>query len=122
MSPNHDHEVDAVSAAFSELVGRAPDGVWAAPGRVNLIGEHTDYNDGFVMPFALPQRVTIAAGALPTSSLNAAETASTSWSRFGLIARLPRLLALPRPSGPSHPHCAASANQCPAPPADPRPQ
>ena len=36
-------------------------GVWAAPGRVNLIGEHTDYNDGFVMPFALAQRVTVAA-------------------------------------------------------------
>ena len=39
-----------------------PTGVWAAPGRVNLIGEHTDYNDGFVMPFALAQRVTVAAG------------------------------------------------------------
>ena len=37
-----------------ELYGTAPEGVWAAPGRVNLIGEHTDYNDGFVMPLALP--------------------------------------------------------------------
>jgi galactokinase len=45
---------------FTALYGAAPDGVWAAPGRVNLIGEHTDYNDGFVMPFALPH-VTIAA-------------------------------------------------------------
>ena len=41
--------------------GHPPAGVWAAPGRVNLIGEHTDYNDGFVMPFALAQRVTVAA-------------------------------------------------------------
>ncbi|MDF9813642.1 galactokinase [Streptomyces sp. SPB162] len=39
---------------FEEVFGTAPEGVWAAPGRVNLIGEHTDYNDGFVMPFALP--------------------------------------------------------------------
>ena len=46
-------DVDAVTQAYTELVGRPPAGVWAAPGRVNLIGEHTDYNDGFVMPFAL---------------------------------------------------------------------
>ncbi|MCD0453124.1 galactokinase [Actinocorallia sp. API 0066] len=36
-------------------------GVWHAPGRVNLIGEHTDYNDGLVLPFALPQGITVAA-------------------------------------------------------------
>ncbi|SDD50663.1 galactokinase [Glycomyces harbinensis] len=40
--------------AFRAVFGAEPEGVWAAPGRVNLIGEHTDYNDGFVMPFALP--------------------------------------------------------------------
>ncbi|MEV4614389.1 galactokinase [Kitasatospora sp. NPDC049258] len=39
---------------FQSVFGAAPDGVWAAPGRVNLIGEHTDYNDGFVLPVALP--------------------------------------------------------------------
>ncbi|MBX6356079.1 MAG: galactokinase, partial [Micromonosporaceae bacterium] len=38
-----------------------PAGVWAAPGRVNLIGEHTDYNDGYVLPFALPQRTVVTA-------------------------------------------------------------
>ena len=47
--------------AFRARAGRQPAGVWAAPGRVNLIGEHTDYNDGYVMPFALAQRVVIAA-------------------------------------------------------------
>jgi len=46
---------------FGEVYGAEPDGVWAAPGRVNLIGEHTDYNDGFVLPFALPQRTVVAA-------------------------------------------------------------
>ncbi|MHC5904645.1 galactokinase [Streptomyces sp. S6] len=45
---------------FEELYGSIPEGVWAAPGRVNLIGEHTDYNDGFVMPFALPHTAIAA--------------------------------------------------------------
>jgi galactokinase len=51
---------DEVADRFRELYGTGPEGVWAAPGRVNLIGEHTDYNDGFVMPFALPH-TTVAA-------------------------------------------------------------
>ncbi|SMF58626.1 galactokinase [Streptomyces sp. Amel2xC10] len=49
-----------VREAFQALYGTEPDGVWAAPGRVNLIGEHTDYNDGFVMPFALPHTALAA--------------------------------------------------------------
>ena len=46
---------------FKERFGGEPDGVWLAPGRANLMGEHTDYNDGFVLPFALGQEVTAAA-------------------------------------------------------------
>jgi galactokinase len=37
------------------------EGVWFAPGRANLMGEHTDYNDGFVLPFALEQGTTVTA-------------------------------------------------------------
>ncbi|WP_105566086.1 galactokinase [Microbacterium halophytorum] len=46
---------------FRRATGREPAGVWSAPGRVNLIGEHTDYNDGFVLPFAISQRTAAAA-------------------------------------------------------------
>ena len=53
--------VDAATAAFAERVGRPPEGVWRAPGRVNLIGEHTDYNDGFVLPVAIDRSVAVAA-------------------------------------------------------------
>jgi galactokinase len=45
----------------NQRFGHPPTGVWAAPGRVNLIGEHTDYNDGFVMPFALAEQTLVAA-------------------------------------------------------------
>ncbi|MCF2528098.1 galactokinase [Yinghuangia soli] len=43
---------------FAEAFGRTPDLAWHAPGRINLIGEHTDYNDGFVLPAAIPYGVT----------------------------------------------------------------
>ncbi len=47
---------------FRDRFGSDPQGVWHAPGRVNLIGEHTDYNEGFVLPFALGLGVRAAAG------------------------------------------------------------
>ena len=50
-----------VAATFAEHFGSPPDGVWSAPGRVNLIGEHTDYNQGLCLPMALPHRTSVAA-------------------------------------------------------------
>ncbi|ALE05091.1 galactokinase [Arthrobacter sp. ERGS1:01] len=50
----------SISAAFESAFGHAPDGVWSAPGRVNLIGEHTDYNEGFVLPFAIDRAAGVA--------------------------------------------------------------
>lgn len=49
------------ASVFAELFANPPDGQWVAPGRVNIIGEHTDYNDGYVLPIALPQVVTCTA-------------------------------------------------------------
>jgi galactokinase len=53
--------LEGFTAAYAE----APTGQWAAPGRVNLIGEHTDYNEGYVLPFALPHRTVVAAAPGP---------------------------------------------------------
>src|SRR5690606_20658363 len=91
-------DVTEVSAAFTAAFGRQPDGVWAAPGRVNIIGEHTDYNDGFVLPMALPQGVRAAVGrttdsrvrvvsrqepgAPVTVGLDAKPGAVTDWSAY----------------------------------------
>jgi galactokinase len=53
--------MSTVTDQFRKVFGENPEGVWEAPGRVNLIGEHTDYNDGLVLPIALPQRTYAAA-------------------------------------------------------------
>jgi galactokinase len=63
----HDHPTnlgelsDQAAGAFSRRFGRRPRWVVAAPGRVNLIGEHVDYNDGFVLPMAIERFTVIAA-------------------------------------------------------------
>ena len=56
---------EAARGAFQAAYGGSPEVVVAAPGRVNLIGEHTDYNDGFVMPVAIDRQIVIAAGRRP---------------------------------------------------------
>lgn len=53
--------VNEIAEAFRVRFGREPEWLIAAPGRVNLIGEHTDYNDGFVLPMAIERHTVIAA-------------------------------------------------------------
>ena len=52
---------DDAAGLFAQRYGEQPRGAWRAPGRVNLIGEHTDYNDGFALPFAIGPGVSAAA-------------------------------------------------------------
>ncbi|QCR53339.1 galactokinase [Brachybacterium sp. SGAir0954] len=51
---------------FVESYGYRPDGVWSAPGRVNIIGEHVDYQDGLCLPMAISHRCFAAAARTPT--------------------------------------------------------
>ena len=56
----NDEGSDKASELFRHTFGEDESGVWSAPGRVNLIGEHTDYNAGLCLPIALPHRTFIA--------------------------------------------------------------
>jgi galactokinase len=59
--PDPNALVRRVTASFTAAFGDAAEGVWAAPGRVNLIGEHVDYNQGVCLPLALEHRTFVAA-------------------------------------------------------------
>jgi len=61
-----------VTAEFQKHYGRAPRWIVAAPGRVNVIGEHTDYNDGFVLPMAIERYAIMAADEPLPGSVSAA--------------------------------------------------
>jgi len=54
--------VDRVTTRFTEVVGADPVGVWSAPGRITIIGDHTDYNAGLSLPIAINLGVVIAVG------------------------------------------------------------
>ncbi|MEO3789055.1 galactokinase [Nonomuraea sp. B10E15] len=92
-----------VVEAFRAAYGASPETVWHAPGRVNLIGEHTDYNDGFVLPFAVPWGVTAAITPRADATIRllslqadggpltlAGHEESTGWTRYvvGVLAML----------------------------------
>ncbi|GCE36160.1 Galactokinase [Rhodococcus wratislaviensis] len=74
----HPAEVRTVAgtaeALFRSTFGGAADGVWAAPGRVNLIGEHVDYAGGLVLPFALPYVTVVAVRVRDDGILRAVST------------------------------------------------
>jgi galactokinase len=64
-----DEVADRAVSSYRARYDAEPDGVWFAPGRVNLIGEHTDYTGGFVLPFALRSGVYVAAGRAPHEAI-----------------------------------------------------
>ncbi|MDX3851351.1 galactokinase [Streptomyces sp. AK02-01A] len=82
---------ERVARDFRRLYGAGPEGVWAAPGRVNLIGEYTDFNDGFVMPLALPH-TAVAAVSRRTDSVLRVHSADVSQGvvHLGADALVPR--------------------------------
>ena len=59
-APRAHDTADSARTLFAERFGMEPVGTWSAPGRVNLIGEHTDYNDGFVLPAAIDRGISIS--------------------------------------------------------------
>lgn len=68
--PGLQQQARDVSKRFREQFGQAPLWLVAAPGRVNLIGEHTDYNDGFVLPMAIDRYVVMAGAPAPGQEFN----------------------------------------------------
>jgi galactokinase len=78
-----DLTTEKTAALFARCFGHAPRWLAAAPGRVNLMGEHTDYNDGFVLPMAIERQIVIAASRntnrqVTLHSVTTGETASFS--------------------------------------------
>jgi len=74
-----------VSEDFRRWAGHDPAEVWSAPGRVNLIGEHTDYNGGFVLPIAIDRSTTVGVaprddGTLRCRSLQLAD--DSGWTKY----------------------------------------
>jgi galactokinase len=79
-----------VESVFHRVFGSAPAVVVTAPGRVNLIGEHTDYNDGFVFPAAIDRSVRIAAGPRSDDAISLYSSLMQAKAEFSLSQLEPR--------------------------------
>ena len=79
-------QLEAAITTFAQRFGGEPLYVARAPGRVNLIGEHTDYNDGFVLPVAIDREVCIAARSRDDRVVRLYATAFDAWAEFSLDA------------------------------------
>ena len=75
---------DRVRSDFHDAFGYEPAGVWSAPGRVNLIGEHTDYNEGFVLPLAIDRRTILALGTREDGRMRVASAFADEVVELGL--------------------------------------
>jgi galactokinase len=80
-----------LGAHYHRFFGSPPEGLWSAPGRVNLIGEHTDYNLGYALPFAIDRTTTVALGRshdhmITMSSLQMSQKIHVSVSDLSTIA------------------------------------
>ena len=75
---------------FSSCFGRAPRWIVAAPGRVNLIGEHTDYNEGFVLPMAIELYTVMAGGRHAERSVTAHSVTTGQTATFNLRPHVER--------------------------------
>src|SRR6185503_18497034 len=69
MTDERSDDVAALTKLFLAEFGRAPR-IFSAPGRVNLIGDHTDYNDGFALPIAIGKRTVVAAAPRTDRKIN----------------------------------------------------
>lgn len=83
---------DDARTGFEAVFGSTPDGLWSAPGRVNLIGEHTDYNEGFVLPFAIDRRTVVALGVRDDRRVRVASTFADELAEIDLDALTPDAL------------------------------
>jgi galactokinase len=75
--------------SFEAAYRYPPAGIWSAPGRVNLIGEHTDYNEGFVLPFAIDRRTFAALAPRDDVIVRVSSSAMGEISEIGLNGASP---------------------------------